>query len=206
MAHLNDLALVLWAAAAEVQPLVIFELVLLPLRILQDENPCQSHNIMKLPGCELGQQTHLYDMLWETCHLGNMDPKALVTRTRHHLVQQSKRVLGCHSSHMQVTERCHLLRQLSKFVEVRGKQAEGLNFLSKMPEKQMSVDSTVCQILPQHKQVSCTYSAIAQAMPQPSYVEVPRPSSSMITSELLVVVCKDNATVILYSSCFIRCI
>lgn len=148
MPDLNNLALVLWAAAAEVQPLVVFELILLPLRILQDENPCQSHNVMKLPGCELGQQTHLYDMLWETRHLGNVDPKALVTRTRHHLVQQSKCALRCHSSDMQVTERCHLLRQLSKFMEVRGKQAEGLNFFSEVPAKQMSVDSTVCQILP----------------------------------------------------------
>jgi hypothetical protein len=36
MPHLNDLALVLWTFAAEVQPLVIFELILLPLRILKD--------------------------------------------------------------------------------------------------------------------------------------------------------------------------
>jgi len=31
-----------------------------------------------------------------------------------------------------------------------------------------------------------TYSAIAQASPKPSYVEVPRPSSSMIINELSV--------------------
>lgn len=137
MPHFNDLALVFWAAAAEVQPLVVFKLVLLPLRILQDENSRQSHNVMKLHDCELGQQTHLYDMLRETCHLGNMDPKALVTRTRHHLVQQSQRVLGCHSSDMKVTQCCHLLCQLSKFMEVCGKQAEGLNFFSKVPAKQI---------------------------------------------------------------------
>jgi hypothetical protein len=52
----------------------------------------------------------------------------------------------------------------------------------------------------QNISVSCTYSAIAQAMPQPSYVEVPRPSSSMITSELLVAVCKDSVTVLLRST------
>lgn len=31
-----------------------------------------------------------------------------------------------------------------------------------------------------------TYSAIAQASPKPSYVDVPRPSSSIITSEFAV--------------------
>jgi hypothetical protein len=36
MPHLNDFALVLWAFAPEVQPLVIFELILLPLCILKD--------------------------------------------------------------------------------------------------------------------------------------------------------------------------
>jgi hypothetical protein len=37
---------------------------------------------------------------------------------------------------------------LSEFVEVRGKQAEGLNFFGEVPAKQMSVDSTVGQIFP----------------------------------------------------------
>lgn len=35
-----------------------------------------------------------------------------------------------------------------------------------------------------------TYSAIDQASPQPSYVEVPLPSSSIITKDFSVAVCK----------------
>lgn len=142
MPHLNDLALFFWAAAADVQSLVIFKLILLPFCILQDKNPCQSLNVMALAGRKKRQQTYLYDMLWEVCHLGNMNPKTLVARTRHHLVQKGKRVLRCHSSHMQVTHCIHLHFQLSKLMKVCGKQTESLNFFSKMPAKQTSVDST----------------------------------------------------------------
>jgi hypothetical protein len=38
------------------------------------------------------------------------------------------------------------------------------------------------------------YSAIAQANPNPSKVEVPLPNSSMITKESFVAVCRNNGT------------
>lgn len=91
----------------------------------------------------MGQQTHLYNVLREVRHLSNMDPKALVRSTRHHLVQQRQQVLRSDSSHVQVTQCSHLHFQLSKLMEVCGKQAESLNLFSKVPAKQMSVDSTV---------------------------------------------------------------
>jgi len=87
-------------------------------------------------------------------------------------------------------------------MEVCCKQTECLHLLSKIPGNTFtSVGSSVWHLTPEHI-ISSTYSAIAHAMPQPSYVEVPRPSSSMITSELLVAVCKDNTKGLLDTTAF----
>lgn len=90
--------------------------------------------------------TDLYYMLGEPCHLSNMDPKALVTHTRFHLIQQREWVLRRHSSHMPVAHCRYLLSQSCELMEMSGKQTEGLHLFSKVPANIfMPVGSTACQ-------------------------------------------------------------
>lgn len=91
-------------------------------------------------------------MSGEACHLSYVDSEALVTHTWLDLVQQGKRVLRCHSSHVLVRHCHHLLSQSSELMEVCCKQTECLHLLSKVPANTfMSVGSSVWH-LPQNIQ------------------------------------------------------
>lgn len=75
----------------------------------------------------------------------------------------------------------HLFTQSSKLVKVGGKEAKGLDLCSNVSTGRALRQRPVC---PASRKIA--HSEMAHARPNPSYVDVPRPSSSMMMSEFAV--------------------
>lgn len=80
--------------------------------------------------------------------------------------------------YVQVLDMRQLMVERRKLMEVRRKEAESADLRSDVSEKNLNVTENIL--------TGTTYSEMAQASPKPSYVDVPRPSSSMMTKEFCV--------------------
>jgi hypothetical protein len=85
----------------------------------------------------------------------------------------------CHD--VQILYMRDILGERSELVEMRGKQTKCANLSCDVSVTQGSMNKRKSG-----SKSKKTYSDMAQANPKPSYVEVPRPSSSMIINESFV--------------------